>query len=124
MSAPPAAGRLAARVPDRRGRGGWVACDRCRRRFGGGEALRRAHTRRGCLPASELRARGLHPDEGGVWRQSGPRGLGQLALRLWGPGRPHRGVPHFPVPLRGGSVILVEILSRRPWRVRVAEGRP
>lgn len=117
-----AAGPAMARVPDRLGRGRWVACARCRRRFGGGEALRRAHTRHGCLPAAELRARGLHRDEDGIWRQSGPQRLGQLVLRLWGPGRPHRGVPHFSVPLLGGSTIRVEVVSRRPWRVRLVEG--
>lgn len=98
-----------------------VTCSSCRRRFGGSEALRRAHTRRGCLPVAELRARGLRRDECGVWRQSGPQRLGQLRLRLWGRGRPHRAVAHFSVPLLGGSVVLVEVVSRRPWRVRVPE---
>ncbi len=98
-----------------------VTCARCRRRFGGTEAFRLAHPRSGCRPRHELDARGLWRDSSGVWHRRGSQSAGQLRLRLWGRGRPHRDHAHFPVPLLGGSWVRVEVVSRRPWRVRVLE---
>lgn len=98
-----------------------VTCARCRRRFGGSRALELAHTRRGCRPTRKLEARGLWRDAAGVWHRRGSESPGQLRLPLWGRGRPHRGRADFSVPLLRGSLIRVEVVSRRPWRVRVLE---
>lgn len=97
---------------------GWVTCSRCRRRFGGSEALRLAHARGACRPAPELRARGLWRDEDGVWHRRGSATPGQMRLPLWKPGRPASKARAFSVRLLGGSWVRLEVVSRRPWRVR------